>query len=89
MNSKKVENRLALAGALLVLLGVSFAANSAFADETEAKATDSAANNSERSAETANRQAADDAVDSIAADNELDLEIRLLGRTSTIVARSD
>ena len=36
MNSRKVENGLALLGVLIVLLGVSFAANTALASETDA-----------------------------------------------------
>lgn len=39
MNTRNIENRLALIGALIVLLGVSWAAGSAFAAERNDKAT--------------------------------------------------
>jgi hypothetical protein len=39
MNSRKVENGLALLGVLIVLFGVSSAANTAFASEADAVGT--------------------------------------------------
>jgi len=39
MNTRKIENGLALLGVLIVLFGVSSAANTAFASETDAFST--------------------------------------------------
>ena len=93
MNIRNLENGLALIGAVIVLLGVTFAASSALADEVSAEravasVADAATDKSQAEANKANRKAAEDAVDGIAEDNKLDLEIRLLDRTSTIVARA-
>lgn len=89
MSNKNIENGLALIGAMLVLVGVTFAVNSALADETDrGRAPTTTAQSAPLSkADRANREAADSAADRIALDNKLDLEIRLYDRTSTIVAR--
>ncbi|MBT8098683.1 MAG: hypothetical protein KJO82_02980 [Gammaproteobacteria bacterium] len=89
MKARNVENRLAILGAVITLVGVSAAASTALADE--AKATLSDANSvvlasAERGKEP-NRAAADDAVKRIAEDVELDLEIHFKGRTSKQSAR--
>lgn len=93
MNIRNFENGLALIGAVIVLLGVTFAAGSALADEVSAEravasVADAATDKSQAEANKANRKAAEAAVEGIAEDNKLDLEIRLLDRTSTIVARA-
>lgn len=88
MNIRNLENGLALLGAAIVLAGVTFAASSALAEELPTEPTVTAADKSSNEASKANRKAAEDAVDSIAEDNKLDLEIHLLDRTSTIVARA-
>jgi hypothetical protein len=90
MKNTKFENTLALAGALLVLIGVSAAATSALADDNSS--TDSvvavvaAVNDIDQviteSASEAAAQATDDAIIAMNLDNQLDLDIRLLDRTS-------
>ncbi|MCH7820588.1 MAG: hypothetical protein IIA07_01115 [Proteobacteria bacterium] len=92
---KSFENALALAGALLVLLAVSSASRTAFADEAAAAdstliSVQTAATISLAAAESANRDAADEALNSIAHDNQpdLDLDFHLLDRKSILVARS-
>lgn len=93
MKYRNVENRLAIAGALLALFGVAFAANSALADEPAAEhantivATQTSDTADVVDAKAVNREAADDAAERIAADNKLELEVRLLDRKSTTVAR--
>jgi hypothetical protein len=90
MNKTKFENTLALAGAILILIGVSAAATSALADEnssTDSFAAVAAAVNDmdqviTESASEAAAQATDDAIFAMNLDNQLDLDIRLLGRTS-------
>lgn len=86
MNKRNVENGLALAGAVLVLVGVTFAASSALAEElpridAPAAAIDTAANE-------VNGDAARDAVERIALDNALDLDIRFKSHISDLVAAS-
>lgn len=92
MGNKNIVNGLALIGAVLVLVGVTIAANTALAEEAKsarlpAVATKNLSDEGKATAEKANREAADDAADSIALDNKVDLEIRLLDRTSTVVSR--
>ena len=92
MGNRNIVNGLALIGAVIVLIGVVFAANTALA-ETEASRSPSATTESLRSehkesAEKANRDAADDAATNLAREARLDLEIRLLDRTSTLIARA-
>ena len=93
MGNRNIVNGLALIGAILVLVGVTIAANTALADEAKgvralAATSDALKRVDKADAETANREAADAASDRIALDNKLDLEIRLADRTTTIVARS-
>jgi len=93
MGNRNIVNGLALIGAILVLIGVTIAANTAFADDAEsgrspAAPADTFLHERKASADKANREAADDAAVNIVLDSKLDLEIRLLDRTSTIVARS-
>ena len=90
--SKKTnfENTLAVAGALLVLIGVTAAASSALADENTIEDTSAshiiAYNEVDdvitESAHQAAEQATDQAISAIIRDNALDLDIRLLDRTS-------
>lgn len=86
MKTTNFENVLALAGALIVLVGVSAAANSALADETgmsekEAAVADFTQAISD-SASQATSDAIDDAILTVRLDNQWDLDIRLLDRTS-------
>ena len=93
MGNRNIVNGLAIVGAILVLVGVTIAANTALAEEAKsgrAPATTAKAllETKRDIAEKANRDAADDAAESIALDNELDLEIRLTDRTSTTASRA-
>ena len=76
------QERLAVLGALLVLIGVSFAAEDALAVEnadvtTTAVAIHSAADNTIKIAEQANEEAAAKAIEALAKENGQDLDIRL------------
>ncbi len=90
MKKTNFENTLALAGALLVIIGVSAAANTALADENistdSSVATAAAVEDMNRiiteSASDAAVQATDDAIVAVSRENQLDLDIRLLDRTS-------
>lgn len=92
MNTRNLETGLSLLVAILVFVAMTFAANSALADThgvESALVADNAplaADSKSRTMETI-RKAADDAADRIARDNKLDLEIRLVDRTSTTAAR--
>jgi hypothetical protein len=93
MNTRNLENGLALLVAVLVFVAMTFAANSALADENGVASAlvaenASPATDSKSSTRDTIRKAADAAADRIARDNKLDLEIRLIDRTSTIAARS-
>ena len=92
MGNRNIVNGLALIGAILVLVGVTIAANTALAEEAKTGRSPTSATKildekGKTTAEKANREAADDAAESIALDNKVDLEIRLLDRTSTVVSR--
>ncbi len=90
MKKTNIENMLALTGALIVLIGVSAAASSALAGEPNAAETKivvtAAATDTNRvismAANKAAAEATDVAISSIDRDNQLDLDIRLLDRTS-------
>ena len=86
MDKRNVENGLALAGAVLVLVGVTFAASSALAEESSQ--VDAAAVSADIAADEPNRDAARDAVERIALDNALDLDIRFKSHISDLVAAS-
>ena len=93
MTNRDVVNGLALTGALLVLLGVTFAANSALADETAAVSTTAVAihmtaSDSREQAVSANEEAATNAAQGLALDNRLNLEFRLSDHSSAIVVRA-
>lgn len=89
MNTRNVENRLALVGAMLVLIGVTFAASSALASDisdvsSTAVAIHTAADRSLEQAHKANHAAV--AATAIVLDVELDLDIRLSVRNSILLA---
>lgn len=93
MKTKIFENGLAVAGALLVLVAVSTAANSALADEVTPAATaintmQTATDTSLAIAESAVQAATSDAIDAIISDNQMALDIRMLDRTTPLVAGS-
>lgn len=88
MNDRNIVNGLALFGAIIVIVGVMFAASSALAEErptvvTTAVAIHNAADTSVIKAETATIEATVAASEQIARDIRLDLDIRLVDRTST------
>ena len=92
MKARNVENGLALVGAIVVLIGVSFAADNALAEEntdiaTEAVAIQKATDNTLNSAEKANTETAAAAAASLALENWIELDIQLDGRTSELMAR--
>lgn len=92
MKARNVENGLALVGAIVVLVGVSFAAENALAEEnaivtTSAIAVNNVANDTLNGAEEANAETAAAAAASLALENRLDLDIQLGDRTSTLIAR--
>jgi hypothetical protein len=88
MKTNNFEQALALAGALIVMIGVSTAANLAFADEANtADKVAAATESSQAISDSANRattQAIDEAILTVRLDNELDLDIRLLDRNSQL-----
>lgn len=91
MKTKYFEKGLALAGTVLVLVAVGAAANSALADETsqadtEVNATQETTDASKAIAESASLAAAKDAVEALIDDTRLDLDIRILGQSSTLLA---
>jgi parvulin-like peptidyl-prolyl isomerase len=94
MKARKIENGLALAGAIVVLIGVSFAADNAFALDnadvtTKTVAIHDAADHTLSSAEKANAETAAKAVASLALENRVELDIQLGDRTSTLIVRGN
>ena len=93
MKTRNIENRLALVGAFIVLLGVLSAATSAFAAEpTDAKTNGVAAKRNDvsveavRGARKANAEAAAEAAEALKAETTLELEIQLGDLTSGFIA---
>lgn len=91
MKTSNMEERLALLGALVVLIGVSMAAEDALADDaadltTTAIDIHEAAQDTLETARAANTEAAIQAARSLALENWIDLDIRLEDHTSTTVA---
>jgi hypothetical protein len=91
MKIRNIENKLALVAALIVLIGVSMAAGSAFAAEsTSARSKNlveqNAAVETVTGARDANIEAAADAAKALKAENALDLDIQLAVLTSTLIA---
>jgi hypothetical protein len=90
--NRNIINGLAMLGAMLVLLAVLTAANSALAEAATAENTvgvtaDELENASLDSAERANREAAQLAARRMADENRQDLDFRLVAPTSILVAR--
>ncbi|MDX1498628.1 MAG: hypothetical protein R3176_01945 [Woeseiaceae bacterium] len=93
MNSKNVINGLAVLGAIVVMVGVMFAATSALADEPagagapyEAAGGSTAAERSRDAASQAHEAAAAEAAARIAASNRFDLDIRFFDHRSVTIA---
>lgn len=91
MNTKYFEKGLAFAGTVLVLIAVGAAANSALADEmltadAEVSAAQTTADESKAIAESASLAAVADAIESLIDDTRLDLDIRMLSQSSTLLA---
>ena len=91
MKAKNIENNLALAGALIVLVGVSFAAEDALGVETSDLTTTAIAihdvtASTKSGAAKANADAAAQAAKSVALENWIDLDIKLENRISVLVA---
>lgn len=91
MKARNLENNLALAGALIVLVGVLFAAEDALGVETAnvtttAIAIHDVADSTKSGAAKASADAAAQAARSLATKNGVDLDIKLEDRTSTLIA---
>jgi hypothetical protein len=91
MKINNFENRLALLGALVVLMGVVAAASSAFADQTTemtpvAALEQQSADVTIAGAREAITESAREAAEAIAAENLFHLENQLTGITSTLIA---
>lgn len=91
MKARNIENGLALMGAVIVLIGVSFAAENALAEETAdvtttSEATSNVADDTLHGAEIANVETASRAVASLALENWIDLDNQFEDRTSTLIA---
>jgi hypothetical protein len=91
MKTRNIENGLALLGAMVVIIGVSFAAESALAKESAhvtvtTEAIQDVANHTLQGAKQANHEAASQAAKSLASENWIDLDIRFDDRTSILVA---
>ena len=91
MKARNIENNLALVGALIVLVGVSFAAEDALgvesADVTStAIAIHDVANSTTSGAAQANADSAALAAKSLARANWIDLDIKLNDHRSTLIA---
>ena len=87
MRTKHTVNGLAIAGALVVLVGVTLAASDALAAESDtieptAIAIDDISDSALASAETANTEAVADALSAVELSNRLDLDIQLVDRMS-------
>ena len=93
MNKRKSDNRLALVGAMMMLIGITFAAGSALASDANvvsstAAAIHPAAELSLARARKANHAAVADAATAIVLDAQLDLDIPLSARKSISLAGS-
>jgi hypothetical protein len=90
MKHSNIEDRLAAIGALVVLFGVSMAAEDALGDDTGISSTaiaiHEAATGTLESARAANTEAAEQAAESVALENSIDLDIRLEDHSSTLTA---
>jgi len=91
MKTRNIENGLALIGAMIVIIGVSFAAESALAKESApvtatAVAINDVADSTLRGAKQAIDEAASQAARSLASENWIDLDIKFVDHTSSLVA---
>ena len=91
MKARNLENNLALVGALIVLVGVSFAAEDALGVETadvttKAIAIHDVSDSTTSGAAKATADAAAQAARSLALENWISLDIKLEDRTSTLIA---
>ena len=91
MKTRNIENGLAVLGAMIVMIGVSFAAESALAKESAhvtatAEVIKDVADNTLQGAKQANHEAASQAARSLASENWIDLDIRFGDRTSMLIA---
>ncbi len=91
MKARNIENNLALVGALIVLVGVSFAAEDALGSETadvttKAIAIHDVSGSTTSGAAEASADAAAEAAKSLAIENSVNLDIKLVDHTSTLVA---
>ena len=91
MKAKNIENNLALVGALVVLVGVSFAAEDALGVEsadvtTTAIAIHDVADSTTSGAAQANADSAALAAKSLARENWIDLDIKFVDHTSSQAA---
>ena len=89
MKSRNIENRLAYVGALIVLVGVTWAASSAFGAEptNHTAAADSETTNiTVVIARQAMTEAATKAAEALKAENKFDLDNQLNDLTSTLMA---
>ena len=88
MNSRNIENRLAYVAALIVLVGVFWAAGSAFAAEPNfaVAAENDATNDTIAIARQAMTESAAKAADALKAENKFDLDNQLNDLTSTLIA---
>ena len=93
MKVKNVESGLAWIGALVILIGVSFAAGNAFGSEPAPNydavtSTNEVAAVAVSGARDANARSAAEAAAAIAHSNALGLEIELVDQTSTLIANA-
>ena len=91
MKARNIEDRLAQLAAIVVLVGVSLAAEDALANNdtevtTTAMAVHEAARDTIASAEQANADAAAQDAASLAFENWIELDIKLEDHTSTLIA---
>lgn len=91
MNTRNIENRLAYIGALIVLIGVSAAAATAFAgdpvvDADTVATRDHGVHSTVTIARAAMKQAADEAAAALKAENAFDLDNQLADISSTLMA---
>ena len=89
MNSRNIENRLAYVAALIVLVGVIWAAGSAFAAEPNnfaVAAENDATNDTIAIARQAMTESAAKAAEALKAENKFDLDNQLNDLTSTLIA---
>jgi len=92
MKSRNIENRLAYVAALIVLIGVTWAAGSAFAAEPDDFAAAAVADSDTRKetivgAREAMAESAANAAEALKAENKFDLDNQLNDLTSTLIAR--